>query len=61
MLKIGSHMDMKAPDYLLGAIQKTIENEATALMVYTGAPQNTVRKSVSTFHIPEAHSLMQEA
>ncbi|MBR3694221.1 MAG: deoxyribonuclease IV [Erysipelotrichales bacterium] len=60
-MKIGSHMDMKAPDYLLGAIQKTIENEATALMVYTGAPQNTVRKSVSTFHIPEAHSLMQEA
>lgn len=54
-------MDMKAPEYLLGAIQKTIENNATALMVYTGAPQNTVRKSISTFNIPQAHALMQEA
>lgn len=60
MLKIGSHMDLKAPDYLLGAVKKTIENNANALMVYTGAPQNTIRKDVSLFKIDEAHALMDE-
>lgn len=60
MLKIGSHMDMKAPEYLLGAVKNTIENDANALMIYTGAPQNTVRKDVSLFHIEEAHALMKE-
>lgn len=59
MLRIGSHMDMKAPNYLLGAVSQTVENGANALMIYTGAPQNTVRKDVSLFHIEEAHALMQ--
>lgn len=61
MFKIGSHMDLKAPDYLLSAVKKTIENGANALMVYTGAPQNTIRKDVSLFKIEEAHALMNEA
>lgn len=60
MLKIGSHMDMKAPEYLLGVVRKSIENDANAFMIYTGAPQNTVRKDVSLFHIEEAHELMRK-
>lgn len=60
MIKIGSHMDMKAPEYLLGVVRKSIENDANAFMIYTGAPQNTVRKPVSLFHIEEAHELMRE-
>ncbi len=60
MLRIGSHMEMKAPHYLVGAVKETIRNEANAFMIYSGAPQNTIRKDVSLFHLEEAHQLMKE-
>lgn len=60
MLIIGSHMDLVGPKYLLGAVTKAIANKANALMVYTGAPQNTIRKDISLFHVEEAHALLKE-
>lgn len=59
MLLIGSHVEMKAPDYLLGAVKQTVANEANALMIYSGAPQNTRRKAVSEFKIEEGQALMK--
>lgn len=60
MLKIGSHVGMKAPKYMLGSVEEALSYNSTALMLYTGAPQNTRRKETSELRIEEAHKLLQE-
>lgn len=59
MIKLGSHCGMKAPDYLLGSVKEALSYNANALMVYTGAPQNSRRKPLDEVKIEEAHSLMK--
>lgn len=59
-MKIGSHVSMSAPDYLLGAVKEAISYDANALMIYTGPPQNTRRKQISDMKVEEAHALMKE-
>ena len=46
MNKIGCHVSMKAPDYFAGAVKEALSYKANALMIYTGPPQNTLRKPV---------------
>ena len=48
---IGSHVQMKSPKYLEGAVEEALSYEANALMLYTGAPQNTRRKEISELNI----------
>ena len=59
-MKIGCHVSMSAPDFVLGAVKEAISYQATALMLYTGAPQNTFRKPISQLKVEEALSLMKE-
>lgn len=56
---IGSHVQMKAPDFLLGSVEEALSNGATALMLYTGAPQNTRRRSIGELKASEARNLMR--
>lgn len=58
-MKIGSHVSMSAPDYVLGSVKEALSYGANAFMLYTGAPQNTRRKKVSELKIEEAHELMK--
>ncbi len=58
---IGSHVSLSAPDYFLGSVMEALSYNASALMIYTGAPQNTFRKNVSDFRIDEARRLLSEA
>lgn len=60
MLKIGSHVSMTSPDYLLAAIKESVSYNANAMMIYSGAPQNTRRIPVSSFKIEEAQAYMQQ-
>lgn len=60
MIRIGSHVSMNGNDMFLGSIKEALSYEATALMVYTGAPQNTRRKAIDKLRIEEAHELMAE-
>lgn len=60
MLKIGSHVGMKAPKYMLGSVEEALSYKSTALMLYTGAPQNTARKDVSQLRIKEAQDLLYD-
>ena len=60
MLKIGSHCRLGAPDYLVGSVQEALRYGANSLMVYSGAPQNTIRVSTSKFQVKEAQALMAE-
>ncbi len=54
---IGSHVSMKAPNYYLDSIKETIANNATTLMLYTGAPQNAYRIPLEELKIAEALNL----
>lgn len=57
---IGSHVSMNGTDMMLGSVKEAISYNATAFMIYTGAPQNTARKDLSLLKIEEAHKLMEE-
>ncbi|MBR3356821.1 MAG: deoxyribonuclease IV [Solobacterium sp.] len=57
---IGSHVQMKAPLFLEGSVQEALSYGANALMLYTGAPQNTKRRPVSEMRAAEARELMKK-
>lgn len=61
MIKIGSHVSMKGDEMYLGSVKEALSYNATAFMVYTGAPQNTRRKKTSELNIEEATKLMNES
>lgn len=56
---IGCHVKMTAPLFLEGSVKEAIEYGANALMLYTGAPQNTKRRPLEGMRIREARELMQ--
>lgn len=58
--KIGSHVAMKSPDFYLGSIQEMLSNQATTLMLYTGAPQNSKRVPLKDLKIDEALALCEK-
>ena len=43
-IKIGSHVKMAGKEMFLGSVKEAESYGANVLMLYTGAPQNTVRK-----------------
>ncbi len=57
---LGCHVQMKAPDYVEGSVKEAIAYGANALMLYTGAPQNTRRNPVEKLRIEQAKQLMEE-
>lgn len=52
-LIIGSHVSMKAPKYLLNALEEALSYNANTFMFYTGAPQNTIRKPTKELFIKD--------
>lgn len=56
---LGAHVPLKSPDMFAGSVHTAIEYDADALMVFTGAPQNTRRKPIDEFQIPAAKQLLQ--
>ena len=59
-LKIGSHVGMSGKEMFLGTVKEAVSYGANALMVYTGAPQNTRRKDVSELNIEAGQAYMKE-
>ncbi|MFV0274828.1 MAG: deoxyribonuclease IV [Bacilli bacterium] len=57
-MKIGSHVSMSGG--LKGAVKESISYNASTFMIYTGAPQNTVRKPVEQMEIEEGYKLMKQ-
>ncbi|MBC5637227.1 deoxyribonuclease IV [Ornithinibacillus sp. BX22] len=51
MLKIGSHVSMSGKKMLLASSEEAVSYGANALMIYTGAPQNTRRKPIEELNI----------
>lgn len=61
MLKIGSHVSLSGKDMYEGSVKEALSYGANAFMVYTGAPQNTIRKKIEDMNIEGAERLMAEA
>lgn len=59
-MRIGSHVSLKADEYFLGSVKEALEYDATALMIYTGAPQNTLRKPILELMIPDGLKMMAD-
>lgn len=57
---LGSHCKMSGKEMLLGSAKEANGYGANTFMVYTGAPQNTVRKDVKELRVDEAHEYMKE-
>ncbi len=55
---IGSHVSIKGG--LLGAAEEAASYGANTFMIYTGAPQNTIRKSIDKLKIEEGKKFMEE-
>lgn len=60
MIWLGSHVSMKAPDYLLGAVKEAVSYGANACMIYTGPPQNSRRVPTEKLKIGEARAYMEQ-
>lgn len=59
-LILGSHVSLSAPDYFLGSVKEALSYNENALMIYTGAPQNTLRKPIENFKVKEGQELLKE-
>lgn len=57
---IGSHVRMGGKEMFLGSAREAVSYGANALMTYTGAPQNTVRKPVEELRIEEGWALLKD-
>ncbi len=60
MLLLGSHVNFKKDDQLLGCLKQALSYGATTFMFYTGAPQNTKRYPIEDGLTLEALQLMKE-
>ena len=56
---LGSHVRFNK-EQLLGATKEAIEYGANAFMIYTGAPQNTIRSEINLDILNNAKKLMEE-
>lgn len=59
MIKLGSHVSMKGDLMYEGSVLEALSYNANAFMVYTGAPQNTIRKKIEDLNIDKAVRLME--
>ena len=59
-LKLGSHVSMSGKKMLVGSVEEAVGYAANTMMIYTGAPQNTRRKPLDEFLIPEGIALLTE-
>lgn len=60
MIKLGSHVSMGGKRMLLGSSEEAVSYGANTFMVYTGAPQNTMRKPIEDLKIDEALEHMEK-
>jgi deoxyribonuclease-4 len=58
---IGSHVAMGGSDKLVQSVKEALSYGATTFMIYTGAPQNTIRSSVESLKITEAQALLKDS
>ncbi|MGL5917296.1 MAG: deoxyribonuclease IV [Culicoidibacterales bacterium] len=58
MIKLGSHVSMNGKKMFIGSVEEALSYNANAMMLYTGAPQNTRRKPMSELNVEAGQALM---
>ncbi|KAB8122013.1 MAG: endonuclease IV [Candidatus Phytoplasma cynodontis] len=53
MIKIGSHVSFKQPLLYLGSLREALYFDSNTFMIYTGAPQNTIRVNLNETNIKQ--------
>ena len=59
-LLIGSHVSYKAKNYLIDSVNESLSYGSNCFMIYTGPPQNTLRKEIDKENVEKAFQLMKE-
>lgn len=59
-IKLGSHVGMAGPKMFLASAEEAASYGANVLMLYTGAPQNTRRKSIEELNIEAGWAYARE-
>lgn len=57
---IGSHVSMSGKKMLEGSAEEAHQFGESTFMIYTGAPQNTRRKSIEDLNIEKGHEVMNK-
>ncbi|UDI78169.1 deoxyribonuclease IV [Staphylococcus taiwanensis] len=57
---LGSHVSMSGKKMLQGSVEEAHKFGESTFMIYTGAPQNTRRKSIEDLNIEKGHEAMKE-
>ena len=57
---LGSHVSMSGKKMLQGSAEEAHKFGESTFMIYTGAPQNTRRKSIEDLNIEKGHEAMKE-
>jgi deoxyribonuclease-4 len=57
---LGSHVSMSKPGYLIDSLEEALSYGSNTFMIYTGAPQNSIRAALSLLHIEEFHKGLKE-
>ncbi|MBN0919318.1 deoxyribonuclease IV [[Mycoplasma] gypis] len=60
MIKLGSHISFKSPNYLVDACKESIANKANTMMIYLGAPQTSKRVKKELFKLKEYQQDFQD-
>lgn len=60
-IKLGSHVKMAGKEMFLGSVKEAESYGANVLMLYTGAPQNTVRKEIEALNIEAGWAYAKDA
>ncbi|MCQ2956691.1 MAG: deoxyribonuclease IV [Mycoplasmoidaceae bacterium] len=60
MNKLGCHVSMCAPDYLLGSLDMALSQDANCFMIYTGSPQSIARQPINKLKVKEFHAALKE-
>ncbi|SEN55594.1 Endonuclease IV [Amphibacillus marinus] len=59
-MKIGSHVSMSGKKMLLASSEEANSYGSSAMMIYTGAPQNTRRKAIEELNIEAGRAHMRD-
>ncbi|MDE6645992.1 MAG: hypothetical protein K2J69_01610, partial [Malacoplasma sp.] len=59
-LLLGSHVGFKAKKYLVDSVNETLSYDGNCFMIFTGPPQNFIRKDIDLNLVNEARKIMQE-
>lgn len=58
-MKIGSHVANNGTEMLIGSVKEALSYNANSFMLYLGAPQNSFRKPISEFNIPQYMEILK--